>query len=306
MIGKLTKGSSHWGALKYDLEKEGAELLETNCASNDWREIAYEMDVVASSNTKSTKTCLHLSMSAPDGEELSDKQWVDSAHIAIKDIGLEGNQYVITRHKDSGHSHIHITINRINSEGKSWSDSKDYQRVHAAMRSVEVKMGLERIEDHQITKDGRFLQVKTDLNKSVKAARGRGLGGLKSEMKEMGYTVIENKSLTTGRVAGISIQSDKDQKTWKSSELIKGGYKGIEQQLNNTAQPSHSKSSHGGSEDNTITKGLVNGIKSMTKVPGLNLPKLPIVGGGLVQKLILTSIKSATQHVKKASREMDR
>ena len=306
MIGKLTKGSSHGGALKYDLEKEGAELLETNCASNDWREIAAEMDVVAASNTKSTKTCLHLSMSAPDGENLSDKQWVDSAHIAIKDIGLEGNQYVITRHNDSGHSHIHITINRINDEGKSWNDSKDYQRVHEAMRSVEVKMGLERIEYHQITKDGRFKQVQSDLNDSVKDARGRGLDGLKSEMKSRGYTIIENKSKATGRIAGISIQSDQDQKTWKSSELLKGGYKNIEQQLNNIPQLTNDHSSSSDSRGSLIANGLAKGIKSMPKVPGLNIPKLPMVGGGLVRKLIETSMKSAEQHVKKASKEIER
>lgn len=242
MIGKLTKGTSHAGALKYDLEKKGAVLLETNCASNDWREIAVEMDTVASSNTRCKNRCLHLSISAPDGEHLNDQQWIQAANIAMKALDLDDHQYVITRHADAHHDHIHITINRIDFEGRSWSDSQDFKRVHESMRTLENTMNLQRIEDHQITAEGRYQQVKNDFDISIKTSIGQGLSRLISEMKLRGYTLIKNLSKKTGRISGISVQSDHDQKTWKASELRKGGYKGIEQLLDDSLQQHRSLS----------------------------------------------------------------
>lgn len=243
MIGKLTKGSSHGGALKYDLEKDGAVLLETNCASLDWREIAAEMDTVAASNIRCKNRCLHLSMSAPDGEHLDDQQWIQAANIAMQELDLVDHQYVITRHADANHDHIHITINRIDFEGRSWSDSQDFKRVHESMRTLENTMNLQRIEDHQITAEGRYQQVKNDFDTSIKTSIGQGLSRLVSEMKLRGYTLIKNFSKKTGRISGISIQSDHDKKTWKASEMRKGGYKGIEQLLDDSPQQLQSLSS---------------------------------------------------------------
>lgn len=244
MIGKLSKGTSHAGALKYDLEKEGGVLLDTNCASYKWREIAVEMDTVAASNLRCKNRCLHLSMSAPDGEHLTNEQWIDAGNIAMQALGLNDHQYVITRHADAMHDHIHICINRIDFKGHSWSDSQDFKRVHESMRTVENTMNLQRIEDHQISAEGRYQQVKKDFYVSIRTSVGQGMIRFVAEMKLRGYTILKNLSKKTGRISGISIQSDQYQKTWKASELRKGGFIGIEQLLGNATEKSHSLSSH--------------------------------------------------------------
>ena len=52
------------------------------------------------------------------------------------------NQYLITRHKDTEHEHVHILANRITNTGKVVSDSKDYERQEALMRVIERDFGL--------------------------------------------------------------------------------------------------------------------------------------------------------------------
>ncbi len=232
MIGRISKGTSFVGALRYDMEKEGASVLDTNLASDqsDWNALASEMDVMAESNTRCQKSCLHFSLSAPDGERLTDEQWKEAAQTAMKELDLEDHQYVVTRHTDAGHDHIHIVANRIGPDGKAWSDSNDYARIKEASRAVENKLGLEKYDEHSATKDGRFESVKDDLNESIKAAGSRGYDGFKAEMNERGYDVIENRQ-STGRLAGIKIRSQIDGKTWKASELQKGGARGIEMRL---------------------------------------------------------------------------
>jgi hypothetical protein len=302
MIGKLTKGSSHAGALRYDNQKEGALFLDTNCTSSDHNQIAGEMETVAASNPRCKNSCLHLSMSAPDGERLSDKQWRQAGAIARRELGLQDNQFSMTRHTDSNQDHVHITINRIDQDGRAWNDSKDFQRVHAAMRVVEKEMGLERIEDHEINRDGRFEQTKTDLDDSIKAARGKGLDSLKSEMKTRGYTVIANESKTTGTISGISIKSDEDGKTWKASELKKGGWRSIEKQLNSeqkTAEKSQPIKSSGVKIGAATGKTAANSIKIVSKMPTIKAPQITAAA------VVAGTMKAVSQSLKKV-RENER
>lgn len=52
------------------------------------------------------------------------------------------NQYVITRHTDTDHEHIHILANRITFTGEVVSDSQDWKRQEALMRALERDYGL--------------------------------------------------------------------------------------------------------------------------------------------------------------------
>jgi hypothetical protein len=129
-------------------------------------------------------------------------------------------------------------------------------------------------------------------------------------MKSRGYTVNVNESKTTGKISGISIKADSDGKSWKASELRKGGYRGMEKQLND--QPKLEKSQSNNAGNNAVAgKALANGVsKNLGKVGVGNplkmpsmLPKLPMIGGsGLVQKLA----SAMNQTVKKAQKEHQR
>jgi hypothetical protein len=59
--------------------------------------------------------------------------------------GLEKNQFIVTRHTDTEHEHIHILANRIRFDGSVTSDSQDYKRQEALMRELERDYGLQRV-----------------------------------------------------------------------------------------------------------------------------------------------------------------
>ena len=145
MIPRSTKGSSFAGALRYDLEKNGAELLDTNCTSQNWQEIAKEMDTFAAASS-SKKPVLHTSLSLPAGETLTKEQWREAARIYMKEMVLSGHQYALTLHNDAKHEHVHLVINRVNERGRLASDSNDRHRSLEACRTVERAMGLKVID----------------------------------------------------------------------------------------------------------------------------------------------------------------
>lgn len=294
MIGKITKGTSFAGALRYDIEKENAKMLDTNLAADmrDWNVMAAEMDAMADCNSRCQKRTLHFSFSASPGEKLTDEQWKKGSFAALKELGLEKHQHVITRHLDAQHDHIHIVVNRVGSDGKAWSDSNDRARVHQASRAMEKELGLQPVKGRELARDGRFEKTRADLRDSVKAAGGRGLDGFKSEMGKRGYDVIENRQ-ATGRLSGLSIQSREDGKTWKASELQKGGARGITAQLDKQQEPQQRQ------EGRELSRAVGKTIAG-------NLPCVPIPGlGGGLGKVAAQVAKATAQSVKK-QRAMER
>lgn len=142
----------------------------------------------------------------------------------------ETHQFAATRHTDKvDGDHIHIVINRVDSNSKAWSDSKDQARSQNACREIEKELGLQQLEDHQIQDGGRMNQVKSDLRDSIKECRGKGLDALKESLEKRGYDLNLHKN--SGGIYGASIQSKSDGKTWKMSEIKTGGLKQVQKEL---------------------------------------------------------------------------
>lgn len=145
MIAKAVKGKGFRGALEYDLTKEGGQVLDTNMAGENPRELAAEFGEIRKLRPNLGKAVLHVSLSAAPGEKLTDEQWREIGKRYMDGMGLEKNQFVITRHNDTEHEHIHILANRIRFDGSVTSDSQDYKRQEAIMRELERDYGLQRV-----------------------------------------------------------------------------------------------------------------------------------------------------------------
>lgn len=283
MIGKITKGDNPTGALQYAMSKDEGKLIDTNCVSRDAAGIGAEMDAVAAGNRRCEKHCIHITLSSPPGEKLTDEQWKKAAEITCRELGLGDRQYALVRHGDREHDHAHLMVERVDANGKAWNDSRDYQRLHTSMRVVEKEMGLQSVPTRQATRDGRFELVRSGLRESVKATRGRGLYGLKDEMGKRGYDVIENRQ-STGRLAGLSIRSREDGKTWKASELQRGGARSIIAQLDKQREQEH---------QTRTSNAAVVGSAARKALAGV----LP--GGGLALRVARAASKTAASTNKK-------
>ena len=138
MIAKAVKGKGFRGALNYDLLKEQGRIIDTNMAGENPRELAAEFGEIRKLRPNLGKAVLHVSLSAAPGEKLTDEQWREIGNRYLDGMGLEKNQFVITRHTDTEHEHIHILANRIRFDGSVTSDSHDYRRQETIMRKLEL------------------------------------------------------------------------------------------------------------------------------------------------------------------------
>lgn len=146
MIAKAIKGSGFRGALEYDLNKEKGCLIDTNMEGANPRELAKEFGEIRKLRPKLGKAVLHVSLSAAPGEHLTDAQWTEIGRRYLHGMGLDDNQYLITRHEDTEHEHVHLLVNRIRFDGDVTSDSHDYRRHEVLMRAVERDYQLQAVQ----------------------------------------------------------------------------------------------------------------------------------------------------------------
>ena len=145
MIAKAVKGAGFRGAVEYDLGKDGGRMIDSNMAGETPRQLAAEFGELRKLRPNLGKAVLHVSLSAAVGEKLTDEQWRDIGKRYMDGMGLNNNQFVMTRHTDTEHEHVHILANRIQFNGQVTSDSNDYARQETIMRSIEREFGLKSV-----------------------------------------------------------------------------------------------------------------------------------------------------------------
>ena len=145
MIGKQIKGASFRGVLNYMEAKvnEGVgQLIDSNMMNITARGLSKEFGFVRSLKPNLKNAVYHCSLSIRKTESLSDEKFIQLGQDYLREMKFHNSQYVIYRHYDRDHPHIHLIANRIDMEGKVVSDGRDYRRSEDAIRKLEKKFGL--------------------------------------------------------------------------------------------------------------------------------------------------------------------
>lgn len=234
MIAKIIKGKGFRGALEYDLREEKGWLLDTNMAGDNPRELATEFGATRALRPNLTNAVCHMSVSIAPNERLSGEQWKDIAHKTLSGMGFGHSQYVVTKHEDTDHPHIHILVSRVDMRGEVVPDSHDYKRMENLMRGFEKEYGLREVAPSREAK--RRAPTKGEIESAVRTGRSSAKILLQKNVDEAlknapeyrefvkrleksGVEIIPNIA-RTGRVSGISFRHDSI--TMKGSNLGKG------------------------------------------------------------------------------------
>lgn len=237
MIAKAIKGKGFRGAVAYDLQKGKSVLLDSNMSAKEKGSVsafAKEFGAIRALRPNLTKAVCHVSISLHPNEHLSDNDWCKAAHTWLKDMGFTDNQYLISRHTDTKHPHIHILVNRIRLDGSVVSDSHDYKRQEAVMRKLEKEFGFMQVKnsreaERSSPKKGELEQAVRKQEPSVRMLLQEYIGNALQEpvpfwefaakLQENGIEVKLNQA-STGTISGISFSLNGI--SFKGSKLGKG------------------------------------------------------------------------------------
>ena len=156
MIAKQVKGKDFYGVLMYNqkkVDKAEAIILDSNLASGSVVKQTKEFNVVRQLKPNLSKAVYHTSLNLPysDSNKLTDEEFSSLGIAYLEGMGFDENQYIIYKHFDQNHSHIHIVANRVKFSGDVVSDSQDYKRSEKLIRSLEQKYHLTKLVENDFS-----------------------------------------------------------------------------------------------------------------------------------------------------------
>ena len=145
MIGKLKKGCSFGGCIRYVTGKDEAKILASDgvlLGTNT--EMAQSFELQRQLNPKIKKPVGHIALSfkPEDKPRLTDEFMAKIAIEYMQMMGITDTQFIIVRHHNTDNPHCHIVYNRINNAGKLISVWNDYRRNEQVTKALKSKYGL--------------------------------------------------------------------------------------------------------------------------------------------------------------------
>ncbi|MCR5077886.1 MAG: relaxase/mobilization nuclease domain-containing protein [Prevotella sp.] len=198
MIAKIMKGSGFKGVINYILDpKKGTELIDNSGVRTDGvSHIIQSFIDQTELNPRVSKVVGHISLSfsAQDSSKLSNEWIAKVAREYMEKMGIKDTQYIIGRHFDKEHPHVHIAFNRIDNNGKTISDRNDQFRSERICKELTAKYGLyfaggkENVKEYRLKEPDK---TKYEIYQALKAEipRCRNWKALLTHLKEQDVDV---------------------------------------------------------------------------------------------------------------------
>lgn len=144
MIAKNIKGKSFGGCVRYVLN-DTSKLLEAEGVLADSTESiirSFQMQQSQRSEIKHPVGHIPLAFSPEDKAKMTDEFMLKLAKEYMKGMGIGNTQYIIVRHSNTDHDHLHIVYNRIDNDLKLISVNNDYKRNIAVCKRLKERYRL--------------------------------------------------------------------------------------------------------------------------------------------------------------------
>ena len=145
MIGKIVTGKSFGGAVEYVLRKEKARLLESDGVDTESiRSIIDDFNFQRKARREIAKVVGHISLSfhRDDALTLTDGRMRELAAVYMESMGIADTQYIVARHNDTEHPHLHIIYNRVKYDRTLVADKNERRRNVKVCKQLKRRYGL--------------------------------------------------------------------------------------------------------------------------------------------------------------------
>lgn len=164
MVAKITTPKSIEAALNYNEKKvqkgvavclHAANYLKDSKEMNFYQKLA-GFERLNSLNDRATTKTLHVSLNFDPSEKLSENKLLQIASDYMEKIGFGKQPYLVYKHEDAGHPHIHIVSTTIKHDGRRINTHNiGRNQSEKARKEIEKMYGLIKAErQQQLAKPG--------------------------------------------------------------------------------------------------------------------------------------------------------
>ena len=263
MIANISATENLGGALGYNFKKvekgEASILLAQGLYQNKeetytMAEVFADMQAVIPEKCRTKKAVFHCSLNPHPDEKLSDETLMQIAKEYMEELGYGKQPYIVFKHNDIAHEHIHIVSLRVDSRGQKINDKFEKRRSKKITDTLERKFGL--IPSSKVTEKAVAETLKVDIGKGnikeqvastlrmvLKHYRFCSLGELNAILSKYNIAVEEIKTEFRGKKYDGLVYVPTDDKSNKvstpihASDIGRGvGYTAVQNRMQKSKQ----------------------------------------------------------------------
>ena len=174
MIARILYRENVQGVLKYVLGKEDCTVLGfQNTYSDTGTDMKFFGRVLHHLGNRhdSEKRYAHISLNLPRGEDLDDMDFFELSKNYMEHMGYGEQPYVVVRHHDTKHEHVHIVSSTIQEDCQQINLSNDIRRSIATQKYLEKEFGLSPSPDTKQTKELPKYEMAKFRNRDINGVR---------------------------------------------------------------------------------------------------------------------------------------
>ncbi|XHR97433.1 relaxase/mobilization nuclease domain-containing protein [Mucilaginibacter sp. UC70_90] len=243
MIGKPITGRSFGGCVRYVVNKQDAKIIAAEgVRMQNAGTITHDFNLQRKMRPELGKAVGHLvlSWSREDLSKLSDGIMVERAKEYMDNVGISNTQFVVVRHHDRKHPHLHVIYNRVDNNGNTITDKNNFAKNVKACKEITLKYGYHLGEgkeqvNRQALKGNE--KIRYELFDAIKAAlkQSGDWKQLEASLQKQSIGIAYKFRSGSNEVQGISFE--KDDIKMKGSAINRSlSYAGINTQLNRNRQ----------------------------------------------------------------------
>lgn len=217
MIGKVSIGKTFRGCVNYVMGKKGAEVITAQGVRVESPFYAtHDFNTIRKQNSGISNAVWHTSISFAHQDKVTDELMKKVASDYLEQMKLNDNQYLIVKHTDTRHQHMHIISNRVGFDGKVVSDQWCKNRTAHACDLMEEKYKLtiarEQGNARAVVQDKRegIRDTKEDIKEAIENSLKKGISNYESLKRDLAKKNIDLQlqKQSTGRVNGVTFRKD--------------------------------------------------------------------------------------------------
>ena len=228
MIAKIHPGNNFGGLVNYanDIEKKDAVVVASDgvsLASNAAITASFKVQAKTHSGVKDFVGHISLSFSPEDKDKVDNELMAKIAQEYMRRMGIINTQYVIFRHQDQPHPHVHIVYNRVDNDGNIIKGDCSFSKSSAITKALTRKYGLTFGKGKKNVRRDRLTgkdAIKYHLYDTITAALKDCITWqqLRKALSEKGISLdfVRNSD---GSVRGVTFTDNEYQETFSGSKI---------------------------------------------------------------------------------------
>ena len=243
MIAQITEGEGFGGLVSYanDILKKDAVIVASDgvsLTSNATITASFKAQAKARPSLRKFVGHISLSFSPDDKDKLDNQKIAEIAREYMRRMGIVNTQYVVFRHHDQPHPHVHIVYNRVDNDGNAIKGDGNFTKSIAITKALTREYGLtfgkdkskvrrERLKNKDAVKYRLYDEITAALKDCVTWQDFRKV----LSAKGITFDLVKNSN---GSIRGVTFTDTRQNITYAGSKIDRSlSYIKIDGQLGN-------------------------------------------------------------------------